>query len=77
MRLKLAMFIIPLGLIIAAVPENKTKPYKLTANQMLEQVKEGMQFVSTDQIADMIVQKDPSLQLIDVRSSDDFNQLQR
>ena len=67
------MFIIPLGLIIAAVPENKTKPYKLTANQMLEQVKEGIQFVSTDQIADMIVQQDPSLQLIDVRSSDEFN----
>ena len=67
------MFIIPLGLIIAAVPENKPKPYKLTANQMLEQVKEGIQFVSTDQIADMIVQQDPSLQLIDVRSSDEFN----
>lgn len=73
MRLKMAAFIIPLGLIIAAVPENKTKPYKLTANQMLEQVKEGIQFISTDQIADMIVQNDPSLQLIDVRSSDEFN----
>lgn len=72
MRLKLAMYLIPLGLIIAAVPENKTKPYKLTANQLLEQVKEGIQFVSTDQIADMIVQQDPSLQLIDVRSSDEF-----
>ncbi|MDA3930833.1 MAG: rhodanese-like domain-containing protein [Prolixibacteraceae bacterium] len=72
MRLKLAMFIIPLGLIIAAVPENKTKPYKLTAQQLLEEVQEGMQFVSTDQIADMIIQKDPSLQLIDVRSSAEF-----
>lgn len=72
MRIKLALYIIPLGLIIAAVPENKTKPYKLTANQMLEQVKEGIQFVSTDQIADMVIQQDPSLQLIDVRSSDEF-----
>ena len=73
MRLKMASFIIPLGLIIAAVPENITKPYKLTANQLLEEVKEGAQFVSTDQIADMIIQKDPSLQLIDVRSSDEFD----
>ncbi|MFA9391477.1 MAG: rhodanese-like domain-containing protein [Prolixibacteraceae bacterium] len=73
MRIKIALYLIPLGMIIAAVPENKTKPYKLTANQMLEQVKEGIQFVSTDQIADMIVQQDPSLQLIDLRSSEDYD----
>ena len=54
------------------MPENKNKPYKLTANQLLEEVKEGAQFVSTDQIADMIIQKDPSLQLIDVRTSEEF-----
>ncbi|MGF7137907.1 rhodanese-like domain-containing protein [Roseimarinus sediminis] len=72
MRLKMAMFIIPLGLIIAAVPENTTKQYKLSASQLLEEVKENRQFVSTDQIADMLVQQDPSLQLIDVRNSDEF-----
>lgn len=66
------MYLIPLGIIIAAVPENTTKPYKLTASQLLEEVKEGIQFVSTDQIAEMVIQKDPSLQLIDVRSSDEF-----
>jgi rhodanese-related sulfurtransferase len=73
MRLKLAIALIPLGIIIAAVPENTTKQYKLTANQLLDEVKEGIQFVTTDQIADMLVQKDPSLQLIDVRSSDEFD----
>ena len=36
MRIKLAMVLIPLGLIIAAVPENTTKPDKLTASQMLQ-----------------------------------------
>lgn len=66
------MYLIPLGIIIAAVPENTTKPYKLTANQLLEEVKEGIQFVSTDQIAEMIIQQDPSLQLIDVRSADEY-----
>ena len=71
-RLVLASTILPLGLIIAAVPENTTKPYKLTAEQMLEEVKEDLQFIHPDQVADMLVQKDPSLQLIDVRSSDEF-----
>ncbi|MCU4173732.1 rhodanese-like domain-containing protein [Carboxylicivirga sp. N1Y90] len=73
MRLKLAMAIIPLGIIIAAVPENTTRPYKLNAEQMLEEVKEGMQFVSPDEVAHMLVQKDPSLQLIDVRDKDSYD----
>jgi rhodanese-related sulfurtransferase len=73
MRIKLALALIPLGVIIAAVPENTTKQYKLTANQLLNEAKEGVQFVTTDQIADMLVKKDPSLQLIDVRGSDEFD----
>ena len=72
-RLILAAIIIPLGLIIAAVPENTTKPYKLTAEELLEEVKSGTQFIHPDQLAHMIVSKDPTLQIIDVRSSDEFD----
>jgi rhodanese-related sulfurtransferase len=68
----LAMFVIPMGLIIAAVPANKTKPYKLTADQLLEEVNTRTQYVTPDVVADMIVSKDPSLRLIDVRSLDEF-----
>lgn len=71
-RLILASTIIPLGLIIAAVPENTTNPYKLTAEQLLEEVKNGTQFISTDEVADLIISKDPSLQLIDVRSAAEY-----
>lgn len=71
-RLILASVILPLGLIIAAVPENTTKPYKLTAEQLLNEVKEDLQFIHPDQVADMLIQKDPSLQLIDVRSKAEF-----
>jgi len=73
MRLKIAMAIIPLGIIIAAVPENTTRPYKLSAVELLEEVKEGIQFMHPDEVADMVVQKDPSLQLIDVRDKDAFD----
>ncbi|PTN08830.1 rhodanese-like domain-containing protein [Mangrovibacterium marinum] len=71
-RLILASVIVPLGLIIAAIPENTTKPYRLTADQLLDEVKEELQFVHPDQIADMLIQKDPTLQLIDVRSRAEF-----
>lgn len=71
-RIILAAAIVPLGLIIAAVPENTTKPYKLTAEQLLEEVKSGTQFMQPDEIADMVIAKDPTLQLIDVRAADEF-----
>lgn len=66
------MFIIPMGLIIAAVPQNKTKPYKLTAEQLLGEVNTRTQYVTPDVVADMIIKKDPTLRLIDVRSQDEF-----
>jgi len=71
-RILLAIFIIPLGLIIAAVPQNVTRPYKLSAAQMLTEASGNSQFMTPDQVADMIVQKDPNLQLIDVRTPDEF-----
>lgn len=68
----LALFIIPMGLIIAAVPQNKTKPFRLTAEEMLSEVNTRTQFITPEVVADMIVNKDPSLRLIDVRSQDEF-----
>lgn len=71
-RILLASILIPLALIIAAVPANKTRPYKLNADQLLREVVEKSQFVSPDLVADMIILKDPLLQLIDVRNADQF-----
>ena len=68
----LATALVPLGIIIAAVPENTTRPYKLTADDLLIEVTEGRQFMSPDEIAQMLIDKDPTLQLIDVRSKDQF-----
>ncbi len=71
-RTLLALFIIPMGLIIAAVPQNKTNPYKLTAAELLSEANTRTQYITPDVVADMIIKKDPSLRLIDVRSQDEF-----
>lgn len=71
-RILLATVVIPLGLIIAAVPENTTKRFKLTAEELLTEVSEGRQFISADQVAQMLIEKDPSLQLIDIRKASEF-----
>lgn len=71
-RIILAAFMVPLGLIIAAVPQNRTKPYKLTAQELLAEANSRTQFITPEEVADMIIRKDPVLQLIDVRSKDEF-----
>jgi hypothetical protein len=61
----LAIVFITLGVVIAAVPQNTTHPYKLSPEQLLEQVNSGIQYFSPDQIADMIITEDPSFLLIE------------
>ncbi|MCF7807935.1 MAG: rhodanese-like domain-containing protein [Candidatus Marinimicrobia bacterium] len=61
-----------LGVVIAMVPENTTKPYKLTAEEMVIEVQSAAEMVSADNVAHWLISKDPSLQLIDVRSPDEF-----
>ena len=71
-RVLLAFFIIPLGMILAFVPANTTHPYKLSPKDLLEHVNSGMQYFSPDEVAHMIVSKDPSLVLIDVRAETEY-----
>ncbi len=69
---KLAAVLLPLGILIAAIPEEKTQVGKTTPEQILAEMKDGSHLVSTDAVADLLVQKDPVLQLIDVRSLEEF-----
>jgi len=71
-RVILSIAVVGLGLIIAAVPQNTTHPYKLTAEEMLEEVYSRVQYFSADEVADLLIKKDPSIQLIDVRDPDEF-----
>jgi rhodanese-related sulfurtransferase len=72
-RIILAVFVVPLALIIAAVPQNTTQPYKLSATELLEKAVSGEQYIHPDQVADMLINKDPLLQLIDVRTPAEFD----
>ena len=52
-----------------------TKPKELKQiepQQLLREIIQPTRYVTTDQVAKMIIHKDPSLEMIDVRSSDEF-----
>ncbi len=71
-RIFLTFVLLTLGLIIAAVPKNTTTPYKLSATQILNEIKSGTQYLEPEQVAQMLVEKDPYLQLVDIRSQNEF-----
>ncbi|RMF10689.1 MAG: rhodanese-like domain-containing protein [Candidatus Neomarinimicrobiota bacterium] len=71
-RILLTIVIGILGLVIAMVPENTTQPYKLTADQLLAEIQSGSEMVSPDALADWLVNEDPSIQLIDVRTPKEY-----
>jgi rhodanese-related sulfurtransferase len=71
-RVILTIAMVSLGLIIAAVPQNTTRPNKISADQLLVEIKNGQQYINPEEVAEMLIQADPSIQLIDVRTPDDF-----
>jgi len=73
-RILLAIILLPLAIVIAAVPAEVTENQTIPADALLGKFTDGMQYISTDQVADWIVQKDPSYLLIDVRDENAYNE---
>lgn len=71
-RIILTAILIILGLIIAAIPSYKTSASVETPEEILIDVRSGVHFISTDEVAHMLISEDPSLQLIDVRTPEEF-----
>ena len=53
--------------------EPKSNENKISPDELYQRVVQYDRYFSTDKVAQMIISKDPSLQLIDVRSADEYN----
>lgn len=71
-RVILTIVFIALGMIIAAVPNNKTLNFKVSPESMLEDLNGRSQYIGPDEVADMIIKEDPTIQIIDLRSSEEY-----
>jgi len=70
----LFLTILMLLLAVGALFLNVTpKQKQINPQELLREIIQPTRYVTTDQVARMIIQKDPSLELIDVRSSEEFN----
>jgi len=71
-RVLLSFIVLLFGLSVAMIPENTTQPYKLTSVAMLDEVQYGSELIHPDELAGWLINKDPSIQLLDVRSPEEY-----
>lgn len=68
--LTILMLILAFGTFFLKKP-NELK--QIESQQLLREIIQPTRFITTDQVARMIIQKDPSLELIDVRNNNEFD----
>jgi sulfur-carrier protein adenylyltransferase/sulfurtransferase len=63
--------LVGLGLVLVLLPAKKS--YKeVQPEELLRQISSQSRFISPDIVADRLIKKDPSLQLVDVRNAEQF-----
>ena len=67
--LTLLMLILAIGTLML---KKEKEPVQIEPRELLYELIQPTRYVSTDQVAKMIIQNDPSLELIDVRSLNEF-----
>ncbi len=68
--LTILMIILAIGTVL--IGKNK-EPKQIDPQQLLAEIIQPTRYVSTDQVAKMIISKDPSLMLLDVRDADSYS----
>jgi len=65
------VLLVGLGLVLVLLPPKKSYD-EMPPEKLLRQITSSSRFITPDEIAERMIEKDPSLLLIDVRSSDDY-----
>ena len=72
-RVILTIILISFGSIAAILPKQKTSSVKLDADELLREIKLETYKVSSDELADLLINLDPTLMLIDLRDSTEYS----
>jgi rhodanese-related sulfurtransferase len=72
-KIVLTIFILPLAIIVAIFSNNTKDSNVAKFDQLLEDINTRTAYVTTDEVADLLVNKDPSVLLVDVRDLNDFD----
>ena len=71
-RIILSIGILALGTTAAMLPTRTNNSIMINEEELLQEMLRGSNYLSVDQLADLLVNMDPSVRLIDVRPADQF-----
>ncbi len=71
-RVIISIILISLGSIAAILPKKDTSSLRLDARELHREIKLGTYKVTPDELADRLINEDPSIQLIDLRSKEEY-----
>lgn len=72
-RIILSIAILALGTTAAILPKRTNSSIMLNEQELLQEMLRGSNYLSVDELADLLINMDPSIRLIDVRPADQFN----
>ncbi len=67
----LSILLVMLGTIAAILPSKSTKFRKFTKEELKIEVNKDIYYLSTDEVAQLLISGDPSIQLVDIRAEAD------
>lgn len=73
-RIILSIVIVALGTTAAMLPQRSNDSIQLNERQLLQEMLRESNYLSVDELADLLINLDPSIRLIDVRDTSDFNE---
>ena len=71
-RIILSIVIVVLGATAAILPERKNSSIELNEREMLMEIMSAKNYVNVDELADILINGDPSVRIIDVRPASEF-----
>jgi len=74
-RVKFSIILLGLGLILALLPLSGSRSFTVNPKKLLSEVLDNSTYFTVDQVAKFMVSEDSSVQIIDLRTPEEFRTL--
>ena len=66
------MLIVALWIIV--LPKNKSEFYEISPSELINEINKNERYISTDDVAKYIIEKNPTVLLVDIRTKDEYKE---
>ncbi|MBI9033871.1 MAG: rhodanese-like domain-containing protein [Bacteroidales bacterium] len=71
-RITISIILLAVASVVAFLPETSNRSFELAPDELLIEIQKNKNYFSVDELADLLVNADPSVLLIDLRSEEEY-----